>query len=320
MTRLSTLRAYRRIAGAALCASMLLAAAGCRQDMHNQPKYKPLQPSTFFADGRSSRPLVEGTVARGHLRSDRSFYYGMVSQTTGGNRRGASSGSSNAGAGAGGSGQLGGGGLGNGSGSGLGGVGSAQIGGSPGVAAGTGQGTSGSAAGGNAFDPNYAKEFPYPVTRAMLERGRERYNAFCSPCHAYTGAGNGMIVQRGLTPPPSFHSERLRGAPVGHFFDVITNGYGAMYSYATRVQVSDRWAIIAYVRALQASQGATSEDVPANNVPALTEGQEVLSERYEPGRGNLYLGGLPTLGGGLTANPSVLRSTGDPGEGKHTKQ
>ena len=107
-----------------------------------------------------------------------------------------------------------------------------------------------------------ATQFPFPVTRAVLDRGHERFDIYCSPCHGLVGDGNGMIVQRGLSPPPSFHQQRLRDAPVGHFFDVITNGYGRMYSYAARVQPEDRWAIIAYIRALQLSQNATTADVP----------------------------------------------------------
>lgn len=106
--------------------------------------------------------------------------------------------------------------------------------------------------------------FPYPVTRGIVLRGRERYNIYCAPCHAQTGMGNGMIVQRGFTPPPTFHQDRLRNAPVGHFFDVITNGFGSMPSYAVQVPVNDRWAIIAYIRALQLSQDATFNDVPAD--------------------------------------------------------
>ena len=162
---------------------------GCRLDMHVQPKYKPLDPSTFFDDGRSARPEVPGTVAHGHLRTDELLFTGKVNG-----------------------------------------------------------------------EPSDA--FPFPVTREVLERGRERYNIYCSPCHDYTGSGRGMVVQRGFPPPPSYHLERLRKAPAGHFFEVITNGYGAMYSYASRVTPEDRWAIVAYIRALQLSQHATLEDVP----------------------------------------------------------
>ena len=108
-----------------------------------------------------------------------------------------------------------------------------------------------------------ADVFPFSITAADLSRGRERYNIYCSPCHDYTGSGNGMIVQRGFPWPPSFHIDRLRQAPVGHFFDVITNGFGVMYSYASRVPPEDRWRIAAYIRALQLSQHGSMTDVPA---------------------------------------------------------
>jgi mono/diheme cytochrome c family protein len=111
---------------------------------------------------------------------------------------------------------------------------------------------------------NLVEDFPVPVTRDLLERGRERFNIYCSPCHGRTGEGNGMIVQRGFPPPPSYHIDRLRQAPVGHFYDVMTQGYGIMYSYAERVKPEDRWAIAAYIRALQKSQDATLAELPAD--------------------------------------------------------
>ena len=168
----------------------LISLAGCRQDMHNQPKYKPLRESDFFADGRSARPLPEGTVARGDLEQDAYYYTGKVN-------------------------------------------------GQPG------------------------NELPMPVTKEVLDRGEERYNIYCSPCHSKVGDGNGMIVQRGFKQPPSYHTDRLRKAPIGHFFDVMTNGFGSMSEYKSQVSVSDRWAIAAYIRALQLSQNATREEVPA---------------------------------------------------------
>ena len=177
-----------------VCALFLF---GCRLDMHLQPKYKPLDPSTFFGDGRSARPEVPGTVAHGHLRTDELLYTGKVN------------------------GQL-------------------------------------------------ADVFPFPITRAILERGRERYNIYCSPCHDYTGSGNGLVVQRGFPPPPSYHIDRLVKAPSGHFFDVMTNGFGTMYSYAARVTPEERWAIVAYIRALQLSQHATLDDVPPQERAHLT--------------------------------------------------
>jgi Cytochrome C oxidase, cbb3-type, subunit III len=113
--------------------------------------------------------------------------------------------------------------------------------------------------------------FPFPITKRVLERGRDRFNIYCTPCHDYTGSGHGMVVQRGFPVPPSYHIERLRNAPAGHFFEVITNGYGAMYSYAARISPEDRWAIVAYIRALQFSQHASLNDVPPQERQGLTE-------------------------------------------------
>jgi Cytochrome C oxidase, cbb3-type, subunit III len=174
-----------------------LLVAGCRLDMHVQPKYLPDDPSKFFDDGRSERQPVPGTIARGQLHLDELLYTGKV----------------------------------------------------------------------NGVD---AKEFPFPITREDLDRGRERFNIYCTPCHDYTGGGHGMIVQRGFPPPPSFHIDRLRASPSGHFFDVMTNGFGAMYSYAARVEPEDRWRIAAYIRALQLSQHATIEDVPESERQKLS--------------------------------------------------
>lgn len=174
-------------------------AAGCRQDMHNQPKFIALRESDFYSDHRSARPVVEGTVARGHLDDDELLYTGKVGSKD-------------------------------------------------------------------------ATEFPWPVTDAMMARGRERFDIYCAPCHDRTGSGDGMIVRRGYRRPPSYHIDRLRQAPVGHFFDVITNGFGAMPDYRDQVPVADRWAIIAYIRALQASQGATLAAVPPAEREKLAPG------------------------------------------------
>ncbi|NIR50804.1 cytochrome c [candidate division KSB1 bacterium] len=111
-------------------------------------------------------------------------------------------------------------------------------------------------------DGELVKTFPFPVTKEVLLRGQERYNIFCSPCHDKTGSGQGMIVQRGFRAPPSYHIPRLRQEPVGHIFDVITNGLGAMYDYSDKIPPRDRWAVVAYVRVLQLSQHASMEDVP----------------------------------------------------------
>ena len=170
--------------------ALLLTLAACRQDMHDQPKYRGLRGSEFFANGQSARPLVANTIARGHLNEDRLLMTGKdgASDTT---------------------------------------------------------------------------VFPFPVTEQVMARGQERYNIYCSPCHGQSGIGDGMIVRRGFRRPPSFSEERLRTAAVGHFYDVITNGLGVMPDYQTQVPVNDRWAIVAYVRALQLSAYAPLDVVPA---------------------------------------------------------
>ena len=117
----------------------------------------------------------------------------------------------------------------------------------------------------------FAGVFPYRITRDILARGRNRYNIFCSPCHDQVGNGRGIIVESGMKQPPSLHIVRLREAEPGHFFDVITNGYGLMYSYASRVPVHDRWAIVAYIRALQLGQNASFGDVSESDL-ARVEG------------------------------------------------
>ena len=175
---------------------LLLLVNGCelRQRMFDQPKYEPLERSTFFADGLSSRQPVPGTVARGQLRLDTHLHLGTVG------------------------GEL------------------AQT-----------------------LPTNIELDY------GLLKRGQERYDIFCAPCHDRTGRGNGMIVQRGLKQPLSMHEDRLREAPIGHFFDVMTNGFGAMYSYSSRIPVEDRWAIAAYIRALQFSQNAEFDQLPAED-------------------------------------------------------
>ena len=168
--------------GFVLCLA-ILALVGCRQDMHNQPRYKPLAATDFFGDGRSERPAIADTVARGQLRVDQARYTGKL-------------------------------------------------------------------------DGKDVDTFPIQISRADVARGQERFDIYCSPCHGRLGNGHGMVVSRGLRQPPSYLDPRLVSAPVGHFFDVITNGYGAMYSYASRVAPDDRWRITAYIRALQLSQDA----------------------------------------------------------------
>jgi mono/diheme cytochrome c family protein len=179
---------------AARGAAVLLAAlalAGCRQDMHQAPRYDPLEKSDFFADKRSARPPVEGTVARGQLRDNVVLYTGKQA------------------------------------------------------------------------DGQLVDALPVPLDAKLLARGQDRFNVYCAPCHGRTGDGNGMVVQRGFKQPTSFHADRLRAQPVGYFYDVITNGFGAMQDYSAQVAPPDRWAVAAYVRALQFSRHATVNDVPA---------------------------------------------------------
>ena len=129
-----------------------------------------------------------------------------------------------------------------------------------------------------------ADTFPFPITAADLDRGQQRFNIYCSPCHGRTGEGNGMVVQRGFKQAASYHVERLRNMPPGYFFDVITNGFGAMPDYRTQIPVEDRWRIVAYVRALQLSHHATTADVPADALKQLTGGAPAPGAKPE-GRG-----------------------------------
>jgi mono/diheme cytochrome c family protein len=126
---------------------------------------------------------------------------------------------------------------------------------------------------GKSADGQDLRDIPLPVTRDLVLRGQSRFNIFCAPCHGQAGYGDGVIVERGFTPPPSFHTDTLRNAPAGHYFDVVTHGFGAMPSYAPQVPPDDRWAIIAYIRALQRSQHATVGDVPADQRPVLESTQ-----------------------------------------------
>lgn len=181
----------RFLPAAALAAAALL--AGCsRLDMQDQPKFKPQRPSDFFADGRSGRPELDGTIARGELRDDTAYFDGKDAT-------------------------------------------------------------------GKDIDA-----FPLPVDKALIDRGHQRYDIYCSPCHGRLGNGLGMVQRRGFKQPPSYHIERLRNAAVGRFYDVITNGYGAMLNYSQQIQVRDRWAIVAYIRALQYSQDASVNDLSAD--------------------------------------------------------
>ena len=168
---------------------LLAAVSACRQDMHDQPKYRPLRASAFFENTSSARPLVEGTIARGTLQTDAAFFTGKNGAMV-------------------------------------------------------------------------VSELPFPVTQEVIDRGQERYNIFCRPCHDATGSGNGLVVQRGYPKPSTYHSDRLRKAEAGYFFDVMTNGFGRMPDYRAQITPRDRWNIVAYIRALQMSQHAAAADVP----------------------------------------------------------
>jgi hypothetical protein len=145
---------------------------------------------------------------------------------------------------------------------------------------------------------NLGDRIPFPVNREVLEHGRERYDIYCAPCHARTGDGNGMIVQRGYRRPPSYHIDRLRQAPLGHFFDVISNGFGAMPDYSSQIPVHDRWAIAAYIRVLQFSQNAPASLLPAGKLPPPpplpgTPGSGATPAQAEPESGNLEVSESP---------------------------
>jgi cytochrome c553 len=237
----------------------LLLSIGCRQDMQDQPRYEAYESSSFFKDGLSSRPIVEGTVPRGYLRADRQLYTGKMQGASaaqgGGPRAGnanenANQGGQEAGAQA------------NNSANTAGGAENANAQGGGGAAG--AQGGAGAQGEAPAGEPDDADTFPFPVTAEVVARGRERYEIFCAMCHGPTGAGDGMIVRRGYRQPPSYHENRLRQARVGYFFRVITEGFGAMPPYKSQVPVQDRWAIAAYIRALQMSQ-MNQQLAPAHN-------------------------------------------------------
>lgn len=199
----------------------MVVSLGCQQKMASQPSYKPLQPSTFFEDGRASRPLVPGTVARGYLQADRAYATGRTDGTETPPR--------------------------------------------PNVSAATDAGSNPT----GAFDDyaNFIREFPIPINESVLRHGYHRYAIYCSVCHDALGTGQGKIVERGYTAPPSYHIDRLRQAPVGRLFAIITHGYGSMPAYKNQISIDDRWAIVAYLRALQISQHFPEEEL----TPAMRE-------------------------------------------------
>ncbi|MEO7191862.1 MAG: cytochrome c [Vicinamibacterales bacterium] len=196
--------------GSAVALAVVL--TGCRQDMHDAPRYDPLEASTIFRNGASAQPFVDGTVPRGFLNADELLTTGKVN---------------------------------------------GQV----------------------------ANEFPFAITRADLDRGEQRFNIYCAPCHSRTGEGNGMVVQRGYRQPPSYHVDRLRQAPAGYFFDVMTNGFGAMPDYRGQITPDDRWRIVAYVRALQLSHQGTTADVPPAERARLESGEAAAPAPASEGQG-----------------------------------
>ncbi|HLL72579.1 MAG TPA: cytochrome c [Pyrinomonadaceae bacterium] len=224
--------------------------------MQDQPRYEAYEPSKSFSDGQASRPYVEGTVARGFRNMNTAYY-------TGKNASGGGAGQSAAG-GAGGLTPLTSAGVTapNAQGAAAGG---SQTGGDVNVRGNVaGNVPGGAGGGGQSGTPGSVNEFPFQITEKELNRGEERFNVYCAMCHGQTGYGDGMIVRRGFRRPPSLHDDRLRGETLGHFFDVITNGWGAMPDYAQMIPVEDRWKIIAYIRALQLSQNTPVAEVPEN--------------------------------------------------------
>ena len=193
----------------------LVTSAACRQDMHDAPRYDPLEASAVFQKGISAQPLVAGTVARGELRANTVMYEGKV-------------------------------------------------------------------------DGQPSTVFPFKIDKDALDRGQDRFNVYCAPCHGRTGEGNGMVVQRGYRQAASFHTDRLRDSQPGYFFDVITNGFGVMPDYKMQIPAEDRWKIIAYVRALQLSHHATTADVPPADLGKL---DRPASEQMNTGKEAAHKGG-----------------------------
>jgi mono/diheme cytochrome c family protein len=229
----SAFRAARRGALLTGVAAMVFV-AGCRQDMHNQPKIRSQRGSEFFADHRGARPQVANTVARGQLREDSYFYTGVVQAANGYREE--------------------------------------------------------------------KDEVPFPVTLDVLKRGQERFNIYCSPCHSRVGNGLGEIVQRGYKPAANYHDQVRLSQPISHYFYVMTNGYGAMPDYSAQLTPEDRWAVAAYIRALQLSQAAKASDVPAGvQVHSL---KEIAQERHLP-EGFAEPWTLPSTA--ILANPNDMK-------------
>ena len=220
--------------------ALLASLAGCQQKMGKQPSFRPLEETTFFADGRSSRPLVRGTIARGQLETDVAFFTGRRERSP-----------------------------------------------KPEIVAAAGQEAGKPAV--RQVNPDdmssYIDTIPLEVTSEFIDRGRERYTIYCAVCHGEYGYGDGVVVNRGFTPPPSYHIDRLRSAPVGYLFAVQTYGYGAMADYAGQIVPRDRWAIVAYLRALQLSQNVRLADLPARERADIVAKLESQTKSESPGGG-----------------------------------
>ncbi len=187
-------------------AGLAILFAGCnRQDMRDQSRYEPLEPSAFFKDGQASRPLIENTVARGHLRVDTHMFEGKI-------------------------------------------------------------------------DGKVADTLPMPMTQAVLDRGHQRYDIYCAPCHDAVGTGQGIVVQRGFPRPRSYHDAEMKDKPLGYYFEVISKGFGRMPDYAAQIKPADRWAIAAYIRALQLSQSAKFDDLPVADQELVKDGSTVAHD------------------------------------------
>lgn len=266
--QLAVRRSWRAALYCLLLTAYCLLFSGCRQDMQDQPRYEAYEASGFFKNGMASRPLVEGTIPRGFLKTDKLLFTGQnntaQANANAANARGASGNANGNASGANSSTNS------NSS--------NTQSGSNANMATGnanaqTGATASQATATQIAGDPTDADTFPFPVTQQVMERGQERYQIYCAMCHGFTGDGDGMIVRRGFRQPPSYHCDRLRQARVGHFFRVMTEGYGAMPSYKTQIPVQDRWAIVAYIRALQTSKMSQPPAPQCAETPAAANTQ-----------------------------------------------
>lgn len=225
-------------AAGVVAGTALLLLAGCRQDMHNQPKFYPQRGTSFYIDGRSVRPQVENTVSRAQLHANTYFYTGLVGDKEG-------------------------------------------------------------------------DGMPLPVNADLLARGQEQYNVYCTPCHSRVGNGAGMIVQRGYRPAGNFHTDSMRSKPLGHFYSVIANGQGAMPEYGSQISPADRWAIVAYVRALQLSQNATEAALPTGQRPQ--DLHEIANQQgMPPGFADPWQLPDTAVDGKLPPNPAMPKKDSSP--------